>query len=308
MVAGRSGQVAAMAGMRLPIESHVLQAFVSEGLKPCLAGGGDLRGRRATSTSASPTRAVWSLAVIWTGTPTYAQRGNLPVVEDMWCQARHGDHAHDRTRPKLLRSCGAGSWTCPPMDRPLSTSTHIDGLYFNGGWCYGGFKAVPGSGYSFAHLMATTARTRPPRATGSTDSKPGAGSWTRRRPVRSIICISLPGRGPRRGPRLGLFRRYRHGRPAGRIAQPLCLSQCRAAGPLRDNPRRWCGGPRPLPTDRACIAPGGGGVLAIAPAADGIEVTTDRFVFGPVDLGNGSPLPERYRLARAAAENCGEPR
>ncbi|MFT6931819.1 MAG: heterotetrameric sarcosine oxidase beta subunit, partial [Paracoccaceae bacterium] len=36
VVAGRSGQVAAMAGMRLPIESHVLQAFVTEGLKPCL--------------------------------------------------------------------------------------------------------------------------------------------------------------------------------------------------------------------------------------------------------------------------------
>jgi len=36
VVAGRSGQVAAMAGMRLPIESHVLQAFVTEGLKPCI--------------------------------------------------------------------------------------------------------------------------------------------------------------------------------------------------------------------------------------------------------------------------------
>ena len=33
-VAGNSSRVAAMAGLRLPIESHVLQAFVSEGVKP----------------------------------------------------------------------------------------------------------------------------------------------------------------------------------------------------------------------------------------------------------------------------------
>jgi len=33
--------------------------------------------------------------------------------------------------------------------------THIDGLFLNAGWCYGGFKAVPGSGWAFAHLIAT---------------------------------------------------------------------------------------------------------------------------------------------------------
>ena len=40
---------------------------------------------------------------------------------------------------------------------PIIDRTHIDGLYFNGGWCYGGFKAVPGSGHVFAHLLATDA-------------------------------------------------------------------------------------------------------------------------------------------------------
>ena len=38
---------------------------------------------------------------------------------------------------------------------PISDHTHIDGLYFNGGWCYGGFKATPASGYVYAHLLAT---------------------------------------------------------------------------------------------------------------------------------------------------------
>ena len=37
-VAGSSSKVMAHAGMRLPIESHVLQAFVSEGLKPVIDG------------------------------------------------------------------------------------------------------------------------------------------------------------------------------------------------------------------------------------------------------------------------------
>jgi sarcosine oxidase subunit beta len=38
---------------------------------------------------------------------------------------------------------------------PIIDRTHVDGLYFNGGWCYGGFKATPASGWVFAHLLAT---------------------------------------------------------------------------------------------------------------------------------------------------------
>ncbi|HEX9858354.1 MAG TPA: sarcosine oxidase subunit beta, partial [Paracoccaceae bacterium] len=38
---------------------------------------------------------------------------------------------------------------------PILDKTGIDGLYFNGGWCYGGFKATPASGWCFAHLLAT---------------------------------------------------------------------------------------------------------------------------------------------------------
>jgi sarcosine oxidase subunit beta len=38
---------------------------------------------------------------------------------------------------------------------PFIDKTGIDNLYFNGGWCYGGFKATPASGFAFAHLLAT---------------------------------------------------------------------------------------------------------------------------------------------------------
>ena len=49
---------------------------------------------------------------------------------------------------------GAASWTCPWTARPIIDRTPIDGLYLNGGWCYGGFKATPASGWCFAHLIA----------------------------------------------------------------------------------------------------------------------------------------------------------
>jgi sarcosine oxidase subunit beta len=37
---------------------------------------------------------------------------------------------------------------------PIIGKTPIDGLYLDGGWCYGGFKATPGSGWVFAYTIA----------------------------------------------------------------------------------------------------------------------------------------------------------
>jgi sarcosine oxidase subunit beta len=147
--AGNSSRVAAMAGLRLPIESHVIQAFVTEGVKPLLdvvvtfgAGhfyvsqsdkgglvfGGDLDGYNS-----------------------YAQRGNLPVVEDiheggMALMPRIG-------RLRTLRSWG-GLMDMSMDGSPIIDRTPVDGLYLNAGWCYGGFKATPASGWCFAHLVA----------------------------------------------------------------------------------------------------------------------------------------------------------
>ena len=57
-------------------------------------------------------------------------------------------------KAKVLRSWG-GIMDMTPDGSPIIDKTHIDGLYIDCGWCYGGFKAVPGSGDCFAHLMAT---------------------------------------------------------------------------------------------------------------------------------------------------------
>jgi sarcosine oxidase subunit beta len=148
-VAGNSSRLAAMAGLRLPIESHVIQAFVTEGIKPAIdcvltfgAGhfyisqsdkgglvfGGDLDGYN-----------------------TYAQRGNLPAVVDII----EGGVAlwPGLGRLRLLRHWG-GLIDMTMDGSPIIDRTPIDGLYLNGGWNYGGFKATPASGWCFAHLIA----------------------------------------------------------------------------------------------------------------------------------------------------------
>jgi heterotetrameric sarcosine oxidase beta subunit len=148
-VAGNSSRLAAMAGLRLPIESHVIQAFVTEGIKPAIdcvltfgAGhfyisqsdkgglvfGGDLDGYN-----------------------TYAQRGNLPAVEDII----EGGVAlwPGLGRLRLLRHWG-GLIDMTMDGSPIIDRTPIHGLYLNGGWNYGGFKATPASGWCFAHLIA----------------------------------------------------------------------------------------------------------------------------------------------------------
>ena len=149
-VAGSSGRVMAMAGMRLPIESHVLQAFVSEGLKPTIPGVITFGAGHFYVSQSDKGGLVFGGDI--DGYNSYAQRGNLPVVEDVL----EGGMALMPMigRARLLRSWG-GVMDMSMDGSPIIDRTSVDGLYFNGGWCYGGFKATPASGYAFAHLLAT---------------------------------------------------------------------------------------------------------------------------------------------------------
>ena len=94
-VAGSSGRVMSMAGMRLPIESHVLQAFVSEGLKPVLPGVITFGAGHFYVSQSDKGGLVFGGDI--DGYNTYAQRGNLPVVEDV-CEGGMAIDAHDWTR------------------------------------------------------------------------------------------------------------------------------------------------------------------------------------------------------------------
>ncbi len=150
VVAGRSGQVAAMAGMRLPVESHVLQAFVTEGIKPVIDHVVSFGMGHFYISQSDKGGLVFGGDLDFYA--SYASRGNLPMVE-------HVMEAGMTLMPmigkaRVLRSWG-GIMDMTPDGSPVIDRTHIDGLYLNCGWCYGGFKAVPGSGFSFAHLMAT---------------------------------------------------------------------------------------------------------------------------------------------------------
>ena len=149
-VAGASSRVMGLAGMRLPIESHVLQAFVSEGLKPILPGVITFGAGHFYVSQSDKGGLVFGGDI--DGYNSYAQRGNLPVLHDV-CE---GGMALMPMigRARLLRMWG-GIMDMSMDGSPFIDRTGIDGLYFNGGWCYGGFKATPASGFCYAHLIAT---------------------------------------------------------------------------------------------------------------------------------------------------------
>ena len=148
-VAGSSGRLMAQAGMRLPIESHVIQACVSEGLKPVVPGVITFGAGHFYVSQSDKGGLVFGGDI--DGYNTYAQRGNLPAIEDV-CEGGMAIMPMIG-RARVLRMWG-GVIDMSMDGSPFIDKTHIKGLYFNGGWCYGGFKATPASGWCYAHLLA----------------------------------------------------------------------------------------------------------------------------------------------------------
>jgi sarcosine oxidase subunit beta len=141
VVAGRSSQVAAMAGMRLPIESHVLQAFVTEGLKPVIDHVVSFGMGHFYISQSDKGGLVFGGDLDFYA--SYAARGNLPMVEHVMEAGMTLMPMIGRAR--VLRSWG-GIMDMSPDGSPIIDGTHVDGLFLNCGWNYGGFKAVPASG------------------------------------------------------------------------------------------------------------------------------------------------------------------
>jgi sarcosine oxidase subunit beta len=149
VTAGHSSVLAEMAGLRLPIESHPLQALVSEPVKPVLD----------TVVMSGAVHAYISQSdrgelVIGAGIDafnSYAQRGSLPIIEHSVASVVELFPIFSRLR--MMRQWGGIVDICPDAS-PLVTKTPIEGLYFNCGWGTGGFKATPGSGHVFAHTVA----------------------------------------------------------------------------------------------------------------------------------------------------------
>jgi heterotetrameric sarcosine oxidase beta subunit len=148
-VAGSTSRVAAFAGLKLPIEAHVIQALVTEGIKPLIDHVVTFGAGHFYVSQSDKGGLVFGGDI--DGYNSYAQRGNLPVVEDV----TEGGLAlfPNLGRLRILRSW-AGLLDMTMDGSPIFDKTGIDGLYLNCGWCYGGFKATPASGEAFAHLIA----------------------------------------------------------------------------------------------------------------------------------------------------------
>jgi sarcosine oxidase subunit beta len=149
VVAGHSGHVAGMAGFRLPIESVALQALVSEPIKPCMdivVMANTVHGYMSQSDKGE--------MVIGGGTDSYnnfTQRGSFHHIEETV-------RALVETFPiisrlKMLRQWG-GIVDVTGDRSPILSKTPLENCFINCGWGTGGFKAIPGSGWGFAELMA----------------------------------------------------------------------------------------------------------------------------------------------------------
>jgi methylglutamate dehydrogenase subunit A len=148
-VAGSSSRVAAMVGLRLPIESHVMQAFVSEGIKPLIDHVITFGAGHFYISQSDKGGLVFGGDI--DGYNSYAQRGNLPTIEDV-CEGGMAIMPMIG-RVRIVRSWG-GLVDMSMDGSPIIDRLPVEGLYLNAGWCYGGFKATPAAGWCLAHLIA----------------------------------------------------------------------------------------------------------------------------------------------------------
>ena len=150
VTAGHTSVVMAMAGLKMPLESFPLQALVSEPLKPvmpCVVMSNAVHAYMSQSDKGE--------LVIGAGTDSYvsySQTGGphiavstLEAIVEMFPIT---------SRVRMLRNWGGIVDTTPDRS-PILSKTPVPGLFVNCGWGTGGFKATPGSGHVFAHLVAT---------------------------------------------------------------------------------------------------------------------------------------------------------
>ncbi|TAM23019.1 MAG: sarcosine oxidase subunit beta family protein [Candidimonas sp.] len=148
-VAGHTSQLARLAGLQLPIESHVLQALVSEPVKPVIDTVVTYGAGHFYMSQSDKGELVMGGDLDFYN--SYAQRGNLPILEHvLGCAIQMFPFI---SRLRMMRHWG-GIMDMTMDGSPIISRTPIDQFYIDGGWCYGGFKATPGSGWVFAHTIA----------------------------------------------------------------------------------------------------------------------------------------------------------
>src|SRR5580700_9200110 len=148
-VAGHSSHIAAMAGLRLPVESHLLQAFVTEPIKPFVDHVISFGAELFYISQSDKGGLVFGGHI--DGFNSYTQRGQFPKIQTVAECAVALIPSISRLR--LLRHW-AGIQDMTPDGSPFIGRTPLRDLYLNGGWCYQGFKATPAAGWCLAHTIA----------------------------------------------------------------------------------------------------------------------------------------------------------
>jgi len=149
VAAGHSSVIAAMADIRMPVESHPLQALVSEPVKPVLDTVVMSNAVHGYVSQSDKGELVIGAGIdAYTG---YGQRGSSEIIEGNIAAICELFPIFSRVR--MLRQWG-GIVDVTPDACPILSKTDVKGLYFNCGWGTGGFKATPGSGWAFAHTIA----------------------------------------------------------------------------------------------------------------------------------------------------------
>ena len=148
-VAGNSSRLAAMARVRLPIETHVLQALVSDPVKPVLDTVVTSGAVHFYISQSDKGELVMGGDLDFCN--SYAQRGNLPIIEHVVgaCLALFPSFG----RLKVMRTWG-GNCDMTMDGSPIIGALPVKGLTMTGGWNYGGFKATPASGFLHAYTIA----------------------------------------------------------------------------------------------------------------------------------------------------------
>lgn len=147
--AGNTSMLAEMAGIRLPLETHPLQALVSEPVKPVLDSV-----VMSNAVHAYVSQADKGPLVIGAGIDAYngyGLRGSLGIVEGAMAAVIELFPIFSRLR--MNRQWGGAVDVCPDAC-PIIDQTHVRGLFVNCGWGTGGFKATPGSGWVYAYNIA----------------------------------------------------------------------------------------------------------------------------------------------------------
>jgi sarcosine oxidase, subunit beta len=147
--AGHSSVLADMAGVRLPIESHPLQALVSELLEPVHPTVVMSNAVHVYVSQAHKGELVMGAGI--DSHVSYAQRGGFHVIEAQMAAALELFPIFAQAH--VLRTWAGNVDVCPDAS-PIVGLTPVEHLYLNCGWGTGGFKATPAAGLTFAHTIA----------------------------------------------------------------------------------------------------------------------------------------------------------